>query len=84
MYVYKNSSDVQHKAMWSLSGMYIKGVMEEILDKNTILYPFLLSSNKNSRIYYALKKDEKTDWMSAIKTAIGYANIQDFYELKVD
>ncbi|MDR3582291.1 MAG: hypothetical protein P4L67_03395 [Candidatus Pacebacteria bacterium] len=38
----------------------------------------------NKKTFYALKKDEKTAWMKALKEAIGYSNLYDFYELKVE
>ena len=34
------------------------------------------------RIYYFQSKTEKERWMDAVKKAIGYANLQDFYDLK--
>ena len=41
----------------------------------------LIFPNKR-RIYYLSSKAEKDKWMDAIKQAIGYANLYDYYELK--
>lgn len=41
----------------------------------------LIFPNKR-RIYYLQSKSEKERWMDAIKKAIGYANLYDFYDLK--
>jgi serine/threonine protein kinase len=68
--------------MLSLVGVYIKDEMEEVLDKKTVLYPFKLTFPSKTRVYYLLKKQDKIQWMEAIKKAIGYANLADFYEFK--
>jgi hypothetical protein len=38
----------------------------------------------NKKLFYCSKKEEKAGWMKALKIAIGYTNLYDFYELKVD
>ena len=40
----------------------------------------LIFPNKR-RIYYLNTQEEKDAWISAIKKAIGYASLHDFYEL---
>ncbi len=79
---YKNKEDTQHKEMQSLVGTFIKDELEDIFDKKTVLYPFSLYFMHNKKTFYALKKDEKAAWMKALKEAIGYSNLYDFYELK--
>jgi len=37
---------------------------------------------KKKRIYYLQSKSEKEKWMNAIKRVIGYANVNDYYEIK--
>ena len=39
---YKHQGDTKHKDMQSLVGVHIKNEIEEIIDQNTILYPFML------------------------------------------
>ena len=41
----------------------------------------LIFPNKR-RIYYLTNKADKEKWMNAIKRAIGYANLFDFYDLQ--
>ena len=38
--------------MQSLVGVYIKNEQEEIIDKNIVLYPFMLIFPNKRRIYY--------------------------------
>jgi len=40
----------------------------------------LIFPNKR-RIYYFKDKNQKDKWITAIKQAIGYSNLNDFYEL---
>jgi serine/threonine protein kinase len=82
LYFYKNKDDERHKGMHSLVGVFIKDELEEFLDKKTVLYPFKLIFPNKARIYYLLSKTEKDKWMNAIKKAIGYSNLFDFYELQ--
>ena len=81
---YKNKDDAQCKRMHSLAGTFIKDELEDIFDKKTVLYPFSLYFMQNKKTFYALKKEEKVTWMKALKEAIGYSSLYDFYELKVD
>ena len=69
--------------MHMLTGTFIKNEMEEIFDKKTVLHPFSLHFLNNKKIFYALRKEEKAAWVQALKNAIGYSNLADFYELKV-
>jgi hypothetical protein len=74
-------------------GVHIKNELEEILDQQTILYPFMLIFPNKRRIYYLQSKvswyfiydwiiqADKERWMDAIKKSIGYANLYDFYEV---
>lgn len=80
---YKNKEDPESKRMHSLAGTFIKEELEEIFDKKTILFPFSLCFLHNKKTLYAIKKDEKVGWVKALKEAIGYSSLYDFYELKV-
>jgi calcium-dependent protein kinase len=68
--------------MHSLVGVYLKDELEEFLDKKTVLYPFKLIFPNKARTYYLLSKTDKEKWMDAIKKAVGYSNLFDYYELK--
>jgi len=62
--------------------VHIKNELEEIIDKDTILYPFMLIFPNKRRIYYLKSKAEKEKWMYVIKKSIGYANLYDYYDVK--
>jgi len=83
LYRYENEKDEQHESMCSITGTFIKEELEVIIDRNTILYPFSLYSNNNTRTYYALQKTEQANWVKSIKFVIGYSNLYDYYELGV-
>ena len=71
--------------MHSLVGVYIKEEKEEQLDNGTILYPFkIIFPPSQGRTYYLLSREERDSWVKVIKNAIGYSNIEDFYEIKGD
>lgn len=82
LYSYKHQGDTKHKDMQSLVGVHIKNEMDEIIDQQTIVYPFMLIFPNKRRIYYLQTKIEKEQWMDAIKRVIGYSNLYDFYDLK--
>lgn len=83
LYVYKSKNEEKHKGMHNLSGVFIKDDSEEYLDSTTVLYPFtLIFPGNKPRTYYLLNKDDKAKWMTAIKQAIGYSNLFDYYDIK--
>lgn len=81
LYSYKNQSDMKHKEMKSLAGVYLKEELEEFTDNGQVLYPFMLIFPNKRRIYYLSSAEEKDKWINAIKKATGYASLHDFYEL---
>ena len=80
---YHNKEDPEQRRMHSLGNVFIKDELEEIFDRRTVLYPFSLHFMRGKKTLYALKKEERIGWMHALKEAIGYAILSDFYELKV-
>lgn len=46
--------------MQSLVGVHIKNEMDEIIDQQTIVYPFMLIFPNKRRIYYLQTKVRKT------------------------
>lgn len=67
--------------MQSLAGVFIKSELEEEIDEETKLHPFMLIFPNKRRIYYLEKEEDRDMWVEKIKKAIGYANLHDFYEL---
>lgn len=72
--------------MQSLVGAYIKEDAQELLPNGSdYVFPFRIISRPNkSRTYYLLSSEERDSWLKVIKSAIGYACIEDFYEIKED
>ena len=69
--------------MHSLVGVFVKDEVEEQLDATTVLYPFKLIFPPNkARTYYLRNKEDKDNWVQAIKKVIGYSSLFDFYEIK--
>ena len=56
--------------------------MEEMMEDNSVMHPFMLIFPNKRRIYYLETKVERDSWVDKIKQAIGYANLHDFFELK--
>ena len=73
-----------HLKMFSLNGIFLKELDPVEIGKNVTLYPFTLSSNHKTKTFYCQNQSELDMWVKAIKGAIGYANIFDYYELKVN
>jgi len=69
--------------MYSLSGCLIREELEEIMQTKTVLYPLKIFFGPNTLQLYALKKEERIKWVQVMKEAIGYANLSDYYEMKV-
>ena len=82
LYTYDNKTDTTHSSMMSLQGTVIKEEMEEILDDKTTLHPFSLFSGNQGKIYYAIKEEEKTRWLKAIREHIGCFNFSDYYDIR--
>lgn len=68
--------------MKSLSGVYLKDEADvEDESGSGMMFPIMLIFPNKRRIYYFKDKDEKTRWVEAIKSCIGYSNLLDFYDL---
>ena len=78
-----NASDTECKKMRALTGVFIKEELEEVLDKKQVLCPFSLCFLQRKETLYATNKEDRAKWVKALKAAIGYASLSDFYELKV-
>jgi serine/threonine protein kinase len=68
--------------MYSLVGVFIKDEVEEVLDKKHVIHPFKLIFPNKTRLYYLRTKQAKEEWIKAIKEAIGYSNLFDYYDMK--
>jgi hypothetical protein len=49
-----------------------------------MIYPFKIIFPMNKvRVYYCRNRDERSKWLSHLKQAVGYSQIEDFYEIQV-
>lgn len=74
--------------MHSLIGVFVKSEKEEILDAATTIFPFKIifpmSPTSKVRVYYCKNRDERSKWLTQIKAAIGYSQVEDYYEILGD
>lgn len=81
---YRAKTDELPSGMYSLIGSFIKEELQEIMDGKRVMAPFVLFFGANRLKLYALKKEEQEKWINALKDAIGYTKLTDYYELKVN
>ncbi len=80
---FKSKDDDRCKKIHALAGAFIKEELEDVQDKKTILYPFSLFFMHQKKTFNSYKKEDRAEWVKVLKAALGYANLYDFYELKV-
>jgi len=70
-------------AIYSLIGSLINENVEEIFVTKFVLFAFKIFFGSTVVQLFAIKKEEKAKWVKALKAAVGYSNLSDFYDLKV-
>ena len=72
--------------MHSLVGIFVKSEKEEQLEgSNTFIYPFkMIFPNNKVRVFYCRNRDDRSKWVQNIKAAVGYSQIEDFYDIQGD
>jgi len=70
--------------MFSLTGSLVREELAEIMQKKLPLYPLRIFFGPSQLLLYAIKLEERAKWVKAIKEAIGYSNLSDYYEMKVN
>lgn len=85
MYSYKNEEAKTHKTMHSMMGVYISEEdsesMSDSAGKSLTLYPIKLVFPHKYRMYYFLEKEERAEWLAALRGAAGYRAVADFYDV---
>lgn len=85
MYSYKNEESKTHKTMHSMQGIYIsEEEIEKMTDssgKSLTLYPIKLVFPHKYRMYYFMSKDERAEWIVALRDAAGYRSVLDHYDI---
>ena len=86
LYCYRKKDDEKHKNMHNLIGCFISSEPDEVINhhnKQITFYPFkLIFPPTKVRVYYLMTQTQRDKWAEVIKEAIGYANIEDYYEVQ--
>ena len=81
LYYYKSKDDTIHRGMHNLSGVFVKE--EKECDIGGLhLYCFSIITHSKCRKYYIDNKKEYDEWMTNLKKAIGYSDLNSLYEVK--
>lgn len=80
---YKSKTDITHEKLYSLVGAFVKDDGMEQFSKKVNVFAFTLYFAQKSVKFYTIKKEEKDCWVKAIKEAIGYSNLYDYYTIGV-
>lgn len=67
--------------MHNLSGVFVKE-LEKVNIDGADFYSFSVIYPKKERVYYADSLKDFNSWVSSIKRAVGYSNLNDLYEIK--
>eukprot|EP00831_Metopus_contortus_P044835 TRINITY_DN35942_c0_g2_i1.p1 TRINITY_DN35942_c0_g2~~TRINITY_DN35942_c0_g2_i1.p1 ORF type:complete len:199 (-),score=61.51 TRINITY_DN35942_c0_g2_i1:76-672(-) len=82
LFIYKKQTDKTHKSMRNLSSSFVKEEPQQLMEGMSY-FPFtLIFSQIRSKKYFTSTKEECKKWLEEIKDAIGYANLQDYYDIK--
>ena len=80
LFYYNNESDLRHKGMHNLSGLFFKEEPTKILD-NITYYSFSIIFPKKKSIYFCDNKSEYKNWKKHLQVATNYSNILQIYEI---
>ena len=91
LYRKRNESEVgyaqrgvkQVQKMQSLICSFVREELEEIFQPKLLLHPFTLYMGETKIKFYAIKKEEKEGWLTALRGALSYSALTEFYEVKV-
>ena len=81
LFFYHSKNNKKFVGMLNLSGMFIKE-MPQINFLNYKFYTFKLISSEKSRMFYIEDKNEYINWITNIKKAIGYKDLNNIYEIQ--
>ena len=81
LYRYEKKTEEKANAVYSLVGSFLKEEPPEQLPKKLTIFPIRIFMQSTQLIVYAIKELEVKEWSKAIKAAIGYSDLRDYYEL---
>jgi hypothetical protein len=81
LYCYRNKTDSNHKGLHNLSGVFIQEA-QPLEFNEYFFYSFNLIFNNKCRTYYSDNEVEYKGWITSIKKATEYYDLNDAYEVK--
>ncbi len=81
LYNYANATDIYHKGLINLCGVFIQEDGKLYLNGKTY-FSFVLIFNLKKRVYYSDNQEEYEKWVSIIKLVTGYKDLNETYSVK--
>lgn len=81
LYYFRQRDDTSHKGLHNLSGVFVKE-LQQIKHNEYKFWAFSLIFSNKTRIYLCDNEDEYKNWISNIKKATGYLNLNETYTVK--
>jgi hypothetical protein len=81
LYYFKNENEVEHQGMHNLSGVFVKEEKPQIIEGNSY-FTFSVTYPKKVRYYYVDNENDYDKWVSAVRKATGYSDLNEIYEVK--
>jgi len=84
IYYYKSENKDELQGMHNLTGCFVKDKSDEKIMDNKKFYGFSIIFSNKIRTYYTINKQDRENWVSSLKVAIGYQTFTDTYDLQGD
>lgn len=84
IYYYKSEMKDELQGMHNLTGCFVNDKSDEKIIDNKKFYGFSIIFSNKVRTYYTMNKNEREDWITSLKTSIGYQTFTDAYDLQED
>ena len=83
LYYYKSEKCKELLGMHNLSGCFVNEVEnEKLMHEGRELYAFTVLFSNKTRVYYANSFEEAESWVKILKSAIGYQNFTERYDMQ--
>jgi len=81
IYRYKAKTDTENNGMYLLVGCFITQGDKEQAQKTVNIFPITIHFGTRKLTLYTIKKEDQQKWVTALKSAIGYSDLTDYYTL---
>jgi len=68
--------------MYSLTGCFVRDDLQELLTPKQIMYPFTLIFGEFKLKLYAIKQEEKDEWLKVLRDLLKYSSLIDFFDIR--